>query len=140
MTSERVVVWFNDTHGSGNQFLRDIWPKLSPLLSNAAAFVMVAVALAREARARFQKVLPDALLIPGEDARTAADVLTGEELRCAQEIGLMLDAKSPLGYGGTALLVAYYFQCPNNSLPLLWKQQDEGYPWNRLFAYHPKPS
>lgn len=140
MTRERVVVWFNDTHGSGNQFMRDIWPKLSPLLSNAAAFVMVAVAMAREARARFQKELPDALLIPREDARTAAEVLTGEELRCAQEIGAKLDAKRPLGYGGTALLVAYYFQCPNNSLPLLWKQQDEEYPWNRLFAYHPKPS
>jgi hypothetical protein len=126
MTSERVVVWFNDTHGSGNQFLRDIWPKLSPLLSNAAAFVIVAVAMAREARARFQREIPDALLIPREDARTAAEVLTGEELRCAKEIGLRLDAKRPLGYGGTALIVAYYFQCPNNSLPLLWKQQDEG--------------
>lgn len=140
MTSERVVVWFNDTHGSGNQFLRDIWPKLSPLLSNAAAFVMVAVAMAREARARFQREIPEALLIPRENARTAAEVLTGEELRCAQEIGRKLDAKRPLGFGGTALLVAYYFQCPNNSLPLLWRQQDEGYPWSRLFAYYPKLS
>jgi hypothetical protein len=49
-----------------------------------------------------------------------------------------------MGYGGAALLTAYYFQCPNNTLPIIWadgennRTNDHAYKWSPLFPYLPK--
>jgi hypothetical protein len=50
----------------------------------------------------------------------------------AQSIGRRLVPKNPLGYGACEALVVFERQCPNNSLPILWKSSDKE-KWTALF-------
>ena len=106
---------------------------------------VVSVAIAREAIAAFQTELGTAVsLIPSEPAHAAQDVLTKEEMLRVREVGERVYRKWPVGYGNTSLVVAYYFQCPNNSLPILWadgannKSDGSALQWSPLFPYRPK--
>lgn len=57
-----------------------------------------------------------------------------EERHRAQELarirGLELDRKQPLGYDNSQALVVFKDNCPNNTLPILWKNSPE---WRSLF-------
>lgn len=46
------------------------------------------------------------------------------------ERGALLEPKHPLGYGGTEAAVCFEARCPNNTLPVLWK---DGHAWRALF-------
>jgi hypothetical protein len=48
----------------------------------------------------------------------------------ATRIGLRLEKRHPLGYGDCQSLVIFEYNCPNNTLPILWKQTDD---WAALF-------
>ena len=48
----------------------------------------------------------------------------------AEAVGVELESRMPLGYGGTQSLVIFYQSCPNNSLPILWSR---GNGWRPLF-------
>jgi hypothetical protein len=141
----RALCWFNDTHGSGNQFMREIWPKLEPLSRAARMTCLVAIVAAHQAVERFRTALGRSVeLVPGSRARTVNDVFEREEVVRLQEIGERVYHKWPLGYGDASLLISYYFQCPNNSIPLIWADgsnnlTDRGsVGWAPLFPYRPK--
>ncbi len=48
----------------------------------------------------------------------------------AEAVGVEIEPRMPLGYGGTQSLVVFHQSCPNNSLPILWSQ---GNGWRPLF-------
>ena len=43
----------------------------------------------------------------------------------ALEKGLELEKKCPLGYGDCEAMVVFFSNCPNNSLPILFKSNDD---------------
>jgi hypothetical protein len=63
---------------------------------------------------------------------TDADRLIARDLLSA--IGRALGARPPLGFADQGLLVVFESNCPNNSLPALWKNGSySGRPWLPLF-------
>lgn len=138
---ERVVVFFNDTHGSGNQFINEIYPGIKDI--NCKKFV-ICLRIAREALNNFKTHIQDVTIIPNTPTKSARDIFTNLELIRLSELGKMVYPKHPLGYDGVALLTAYYYQCPNNTLPIVWANgknneiNGASYPWNPLFEYKPK--
>lgn len=51
----------------------------------------------------------------------------------ARNYGIELVKKSPLGYNDCQLLVAFHDNCPNNTLPILWKESTGKTKWMPLF-------
>lgn len=78
--------------------------------------------------------------------RLASLTNSPREVKRLRELGAQVYSKHPFGYGDSGLLVAYHFQCPNNTLPLIWADSNTGnnavdgkaFPWNPLFGYRPK--
>jgi hypothetical protein len=94
---------------------------------------------------RFHAELPDDVhIIPGEPARNAHEFFTADEFERLFELGREVYPPHPDGYGGTALMIAYHFRCPNNSLPLIWADgrnnaaEGGALPRSPLFPYRPK--
>lgn len=144
--SEQVLIFFNDTHGSGNQFIREVGGIISGLTPQPLKIVILAINIAEKAMQSFQASFPNAFIRPDVAARTASDIFTGSEYLRLVDLGRKVYSKHPEGYGETALLTAYYYQCPNNTLPIVWadgsnnRVDGRGYPWSPLFPYKPKPS
>jgi hypothetical protein len=140
-----VLVLFNDTHGTGNQFLRDVWEKVKKLPNPPQETVVLAINIAKQALKNFREKLPNVFVIPDIATRSAESIFTANEFERLRLLGSKVYPEHPLGYGDTALLTAYYFQCPNNTLPIIWADginnsynNQEGYPWYPLFPYIPK--
>jgi len=140
----RVMVFFNDTHGSGNQFLNDFNEELRQFYKQQNVIIIAAITISGMALSKFRKEVPYAFIIPDEPAASVHDYFTKEEFTRIKNIGRKIYPKHPIGYGNTALLCAYYYQCPNNTLPIIWADGinnmvgGKAYPWAPLFPYRPK--
>jgi hypothetical protein len=140
-----VLVFFNDTHGTGNQFLREAFSRVKK--ENFKAVFVVAITIAERALLRFNHELKGIRVIPDTPTPSIFDEFTAREVNRLRELGAMVYPKHPFGYGGAGLLVSYWFQCPNNTLPLIWashalennRVDGRCYPWTPLFPYLPKP-
>lgn len=135
----RTLVLFNDTHGSGNQFAETVWPAIADC--GAAAVVIVGICIAKKARETLGGLDRSVVLIPDESPEDASTLFLKDEYDRLSQLGKTICKKHPLGYGDTALVVAYYYQAPNNSLPIIWADGDnsDGIPWHPLVPYQPKP-
>lgn len=144
-----VLIAFNDTHGTGNQFIYDIWSELKKLevrLGEVPVLFIVAITIAEKAKDYFKFSFSDyrVTVIPEVPANSAKDIFTATEYDRLEELCSRVYPSHKMGYGNTGLLTAYYFQCPNNTLPIIWadgnnnKVSGVGYPWNPLFSYNPK--
>jgi hypothetical protein len=51
----------------------------------------------------------------------------------AYDYGFKLFKKHPLGYDDFGLLIVFFDNCPNNSLPILWARSDKNPKWFPLF-------
>jgi len=135
------LVLFNDTYGSGQQLTGTLLPKIRNRIGRSPILV-VGISIAREALERFKAEIPGVVVIPDEACRSVREEpFTGEELLRLEAIGRSVYPKHPLGFGGTALLVAYFFACPNNTLPIIWADGENnagGSPWRPLFPYRAK--
>jgi hypothetical protein len=140
----RVLVFFNDTHGTGNQFLREVAAGVD--VTRFRATFIIAVTIAEKALRRFRRELPQATVLPGHPAQGVRDIFTSNEVRRLRELGSLVYPTHPLGFGDAGLLTVYHFQCPNNTLPLIWADEGTGnnevdgvaYPWVALRPYEPK--
>lgn len=142
--NDAVIIFFNDTHGSGKQFMRDVWPQAERFTHEALHTYIAAVTVATDALTLFQVELPGVSVLPTIPAPAAAILFTKEEYDRFHQLGEHIYPKHPLGYGGTALLTVYYFQCPNNTLPIIWADginntvDGVAFPWQPLFPYRAK--
>ncbi len=149
ITSESILVAFNDTYGTGNQFMHSIWKILLELkkeFEEIPALFVLALAISEKALDYFrynfdnQKVR----VIPDSPQISALDVFTAREYNRLEELCCRIYPSHPMGYGNIGLLTAYYFQCPNNSLPIIWADgsnnivDGKAYPWTPLFPYRAK--
>jgi hypothetical protein len=66
---------------------------------------------------------PESIVFPEEADRERARAI-------AYELGASLEPKHPLGYEDSQALVCFEARCPNNTLPILWKN---GPSWEALF-------
>lgn len=141
----RVLVFFNDTHGTGNQFLREVFSKVSK--DKFKAVFVVALTIAERALLRFKREMEGIRVLPESPTPSVFDQFTYREVNRLRELGSQVYSKHPFGYGGAGLLVSYWFQCPNNTLPLIWADSKSGnnkvdgkaFHWKPLFPYKPKP-
>ncbi len=142
-----TLILFNDTHGSGKQFMSEVWPQVQPLVGKVGAVMIVGAAIAVEALEVFKKQALGAHIIPNHAMPTVKNMqgFTNADVVRLTELGRRVCGKFPLGFGDCGLLLAYHFQCPNNSLPLIWADGENnaldgkpGYPWNALFPYKGK--
>jgi hypothetical protein len=68
----------------------------------------------------------ESAIFPDPSSRVRA-----EEIARGQ--GALLEPKQPMGYGDCQASVVFEFNCPNNTLPILWKR---GKTWEPLFPRH----
>jgi HEAT repeat protein len=144
----KALIFFNDTHGSGNQFFRDIWDKYEIAHCGSTLNIVVGANIAAPAMQRFRET-PGLIVWPNNAAPSVREMhaFTSDEVHRLEELGREIYPKHPLGFSGTGLLVAYSFQCPNNTLPIIWANGTNNgsddlneYSWNPLFEYRPKIS
>ena len=147
----KILLFFNDTHGSGNQFIRE-FSYLIKQVGDSNCFILC-FAFARKALVAFRKEFPNITIVPELPTPTIHEknIFTPQQLQIIKSLGDQVYPLHPLGYGDCGLLVAYHFQCPNNNLPIVWAngdnnsfynsegQKKDGYPWFPLFSYKPKP-
>lgn len=134
-----LFVFVNDTHGSGNQFCnQDVWPNLKMLGISPSRIIISGIVIANPAKFAYDSL---GFRVYGQGARDAKDELNNNEYLLAEKYGKLITPKTPLGFGNVGLLTAYHFQCPNNSLPILWASNENTstYPWKPLFPYRGKP-
>ena len=147
--SNKCLVLFNDTHGTGNQFIK----QFSTLINTVGDYncFIVCYSLHKQAFEKFKTMFPNITIIPEIATPSISDFsfFTNSELQMIWSLGRKVYASHPLGYSNCGLLVAYYFQCPNISLPIIWADgennsyktdtgEEKGYHWTPLFPYRSK--
>lgn len=149
ITSESILVAFNDTYGTGNQFMHSIWKILLNLkeeFEELPALFVLALAISEKALKYLQHNFDNqkVRVIPDSPQVSALDIFTAREYDRLEELCYRVYPSHPMGYGNIGLLTAYYFQCPNNTLPIIWADgtnnvvEDKAYPWTPLFPYKAK--
>lgn len=145
VTDRHILVAFNDTHGTGNQFVNSILKCLKPIIRINPLYV-VALTITDQAIKYLKSQISNVRIINNNEPLSADKIFTHEEYLLLEELCGDVYPPHPMGYGETGLLTAYYYQCPNNTLPVIWANSEtqnnnfDGYtfPWIPLFAYKPK--
>lgn len=142
--TDHAYVFFNDTHGSGNQFIKEF----SSLIESIGAHkcFVVCISITEKAINLFRDKLNGVTIIPESPTPTIFDrpMFSAKDIEVIRLLGEKVCPPHPIGYGNCGLLVAYHFQCPNNNLPIIWangknnKYKGIAYPWIPLFEYKPK--
>lgn len=138
-----ILIALNDTYGSGNQFIEEIWEKLKRY-SKTNMIIIAGVIITEKAIERFKRISPEICIIPKVGEKDKEYLFTPNEYKRIKELGEAVYSDHPMGYGNTGLLVSYYFQCPNNTFPIIWADgtnniiKGRSFPWNPLFEYKPK--
>lgn len=156
ISKSSVLVAFNDTHGTGNQFVYDIWNNLTEVekrIGQLPVLFVAAMTISEKARNFFDFSFADhdVIFIPEITAISAKELFTAAEYDRLEELCSRIYPLHRMGYGDIGLLTAYYFQCPNNSLPIIWANgtnnevKGYAYRWKPLFPYlnkakGPKPA
>lgn len=147
ITKDTILIAFNDTYGTGNQFVTDmVQQTIIRELSGICWFFVVGLTISDVARSYLKYSLPEAHILPETSPKTIYDTLNYKDITRIEELGADIYPPHPLGYGRAGLLVAYEFQCPNNSIPLIWANsniknnefEDYSYSWYPLRSYQPK--
>ena len=139
-------IFFNDTHGTGNQFVTEFKDIINTIKEENCA--IISITMTNTAIERFKKEFPNIALIQPHFQSTKdihkhqdENSLTSLDIELLKKLGKEVYSSHPLGYKDTALLIAYSHQCPNNTLPIIWANGDnneidgKAYPWNPLFEY-----
>lgn len=77
----------------------------------------------------------------GENSRyTSDDERLDLEFACemATQYGEKLYPEYPLGFDNNELLIGFFHNTPDNTLPIIWFDEETGYQWNPIFRRYPK--
>ena len=119
-SSGKVLLFFNDTHGSGSQFVREF----SHVIKHAGGSncFIFCYAITEKALLLFNNEFPNITIVPELSTPTIYEKskFTQRQLQLIQSLGAKVYPPHSMGYGNCGLLAAYHFQCPNNNLPIVW--------------------
>lgn len=77
-----------------------------------------------------------------EESRYFLDTPPGIEKEFMSEFvthyGNLLSSDDPLGYNNGQLLLGFNHNTPDNCLPIIWFNEENGYPWVPIFKRYPK--
>jgi len=143
---DNFFIFFNDTHGTGNQFVGEFKTLIDSIDQSKCA--IISITMTEIALDRFKTEFPSIALIQPSFQSTKNiekhqddTTLNSKDIKLLKELGEKVYSKGVLGYKYTGLLVAYAHQCPNNTLPIIWangkNNEVDGYayPWSPLFEY-----
>lgn len=142
-----AIVVLNDTQGSGNQFTTKVWPAISKHCELGTRAYVACLVGAKPARQQISALSNQIKFVAGiSHAICLQDLVddgtfSGEEASLIRAISERANAQLPKGYGDCELLVAYDYQCPNNTLPVFWGDGNcsrRGKNWIPLFEYRRK--
>jgi hypothetical protein len=134
-----TLVLVDDFVGTGGQAKEAFEGFFQELIAAVGQVYLVTVAARREA---IEAVLEQTgieircaqILLPGDSPISdACTHFTAEEKARLVEYGLRADKKRPRGFGDCGLVVVFYHNCPNNSLPILHAVSKK---WTPLFPRH----
>ncbi len=145
----KTIVYIDDLSGSGKQFCDDFdafKTKLNPDFFDKNKFVFAPIFISEDAisiireKTKVQLCQRDEFCLTRRDCTLdkAAGLFSEQELPQVKDIfekyGKILYPKAPLGYGGFAFRIAFFYNTPNNTLPIFWgkKKPTQGV-WNQLF-------
>ncbi|MDX9744299.1 MAG: NB-ARC domain-containing protein [Arcobacteraceae bacterium] len=139
-------IFFNDTHGTGNQFVTEFKEIVLKIKEENCA--IISITMTNTAIERFQNEFPNIALIQPSFQSTKniykhqdEHSLTSSDIELLKKLGGDVYSIHSLGYKSSALLIAYSHQCPNNTLPISWANgennevEGKAYPWSPLFEY-----
>lgn len=150
----RAVILLEDfigTGGTATKRIRDLhglWTKDEEWPADVDVFLLAISAfetgLLRVERAASQlgwqaTVHADDLLDDGdrcfhEDSSFFPDANKREEAKALfARFGSLVSARAPVGFGDTEAAICFEYRCPNNSLPVLWRDNAD---WKPLFPRH----
>lgn len=150
----KALVFIDDFVCTGKtvvEYLQELDSQLAGIvLERQIKVVFVAAVAFKQGWQRVEELIENELEMPviakvcellGEEAQCfgdSSDCFTDVDLReaakrTAVQYGRLLEKKWPLGYGGFGLAVVFERSCPNNSLPILWKESTT---WLPLFKRH----
>ena len=143
---DNFFIFFNDTHGTGNQFVREFKDIINKIGQENCA--IISIVMTDTALTNFKINLPNIGLIqPSFQSTKSISQYQNEnkfdlaEIELLKQLGSDVYSKGILGYKNSGLLVAYSHQCPNNTLPIIWANGENNevdgraYPWKPLFEY-----
>lgn len=58
--------------------------------------------------------------------------------KMAKKYGEKLQPEYPLGYSDNQLLLGFFHNTPNNTLPIIWFDEKNGFQWSPIFRRYPK--
>ena len=144
--TNNFFIFFNDTHGTGNQFATEFKDIITSI--NEKNCAIISITMTETAINRFEEEFPSIALIQPNFQSTKnihshqdENSLSSTDIELLKELGNDVYSKGVLGYKDSALLIAYSHQCPNNTLPIIWANgenneiAEKAYPWNPLFEY-----
>ncbi|NVJ52709.1 MAG: tetratricopeptide repeat protein [Campylobacteraceae bacterium] len=139
-------IFFNDTHGTGNQFVNEFNDIINSIGEENCA--IISITMTDIALKRFNEEFPNIGLIQPTFQSTKnikkhidENSLTTFDLELLRQLGNDVYSKGALGYKDSGLLIAYSHQCPNNTLPIIWANgennevENRAFPWSPLFEY-----
>ena len=152
--NHQVYVAFNDTHGTGNQFvkqLHELVAKNSEILNDKLliiAGIVITDISKKYILSQFSHIkgLKIEFISAINTPETVNDAFTRRECDLIEELGYDVNPSSPIGYGNSGLLIAYHYQCPNNTIPIIWsrvgvedvRNKSKFRVWQPLFEYKSK--
>jgi hypothetical protein len=134
-----TLVLVDDFVGTGIQAKEAFDQFFQELIASVGQVYLVTVAARREA---IEDILEQTgieircaqILMPGDSPiNDACAHFTAEEKARLVEYGRRADKKNPVGFGHCGLVVVFYHNCPNNSLPILHASNQK---WTPLFPRH----
>ena len=150
-----AIVFVDDIIASGDSvrgYLNELNELCGKLIRDKQLMILVcAVCGHRRGLDKVQDAAADALL--SEQVRIVVGDILDETNQCfsnqsevftspgerdkakdiAEEYGRKLVKNAPLGYNDGQLLVVFHDNCPNNTLPILWKESTGKIKWRPLF-------
>lgn len=145
----KQIIYIDDISGTGNQFLKD-WisfeKKLGEEFMNSNEFIFLPLFITDNAINNIEKhisksnfhllYLKENLLQEKNNSISMKSGLFTTEKKYKEikdyllKLGQKLYPKGPLGFENCGLLLAFYYNTPNNTLPIFWSKEDN---WIPLF-------
>lgn len=140
----RILIYIDDISVSGNQFLEDWktfierikikWPQNYDIFLNSNKFIFLPIFISKRAKKRIEKktifhvvnlprnVITKTFMTFKKESKIFQKAEINKAIEVFCKYGKELYPKGPLGYGNHSLLMSFFFNTPNNTLPVIWQK------------------